>query len=194
MTRYLFTGDSVTDCGRREDPEGLGDGYVRLIAATLPDEVLNTGISGNRAVDLAARWQTDVLDHDPDVVTILIGVNDMWRRYDSDDPTTADAFEATYRGLLERTVRAGRTIILMEPFLLPVRSEQVAWLTDDLSAKIEVVRRLAGEFGTLLVPTHSALTAAALTETPVALADDGVHPTGRGHELIAELWRGVARV
>ncbi|MCU1578106.1 MAG: hydrolase family protein [Rhodoglobus sp.] len=185
----LFTGDSVTDCGRRDDPAGLGDGYVRTIAASLPDDtVINTGISGNRVRDLKARWQEDVLDHKPDVVSVLIGVNDTWRRYDEDDPTSAEAFEADLRFLLEVTVAAGRTLVLMEPFLLPVTAAQLDWRTDDLDAKIAVVRSLATEFGATLVATDSALTAQSAAAGAESLAADGVHPTARGHEAIAALW------
>jgi acyl-CoA thioesterase I len=88
----VFAGDSVTDCGRRTDPEGLGDGYVRDLWNDLGPQrpqIVNVGISGNRAVDLRERWATDVLAHEPDLVSVLIGINDTWRRYDEDDPTAA---------------------------------------------------------------------------------------------------------
>lgn len=187
----LFTGDSVTDCGRREDVDGLGDGYVRLVAASARTggaRILNTGISGNRVRDLRVRWQQDVLDHEPQVVSVLVGINDTWRRYDSGDPTGTAEFEADYRWLLESTVAPGRTIVLMEPFVLPVNTQQASWRTEDLEPKIAVVRALAAEFGAVLVPTDSTLIARAAVEVADTLADDGVHPTPRGHELIAELW------
>src|SRR5690554_5891653 len=84
-TRLLFIGDSITDCGRRQDPEGIGSGYPRLVrdylSAKDPDNapvVLNTGISGNRVTCLQERWKTDVLDLKPDVLSIKIGINDVW--------------------------------------------------------------------------------------------------------------------
>ena len=97
----LFQGDSITDCSRsRQDPAHLGAGYAMLAASWLTALVpgsglrfLNRGISGNRAKDLRARWQTDCLDLKPNWVSILIGVNDTWRRFDQNDPTTADAYD-----------------------------------------------------------------------------------------------------
>ena len=190
--RLLFIGDSVTDCGRREDPEGLGFGYVRVIAGALPDaEVINRGISGNRVPDLAARWQADLLDLAPDVLTILIGINDTWRRYDSNDPTSTEAYETGYRALLE-TVR-GVPLVLMEPFVLPIDEGQRAWHPQDLDAKIAVVHRLAEEFGATLVPLNARLTELAAAQSPEAIADDGVHPTAHGHDLIAQEWLGRER-
>lgn len=192
-TTFLFIGDSVTDCGRLDDSDGLGNGYVRVLA-TSPElagaTVINRGISGNRVVDLAARWETDVLSLRPDVVTVLIGINDTWRRYDSGDPTPADRFEHGYRALLETL---DVPLVLMEPFVLPVNAEQQRWRGEDLDEKIAVVHELATTFGAHLVPLDAALTARAVGETAAALADDGVHPTDRGHELIAGLWLDTAR-
>lgn len=185
----VFAGDSVTDCGRRTDPAGLGNGYVKdlydeLAGPTRP-RILNAGISGHRAVDLVARWETDVIAHAPDLVSILIGINDTWRRYDEDDPTSAEQFEASYRKLLD-PLRAVR-LVLVEPFLVPVDDEQRGW-REDLDPKLEVVRRLATEYGALLVPADVEFTARAAEVGPETLADDGVHPTAAGHRLLADLW------
>ena len=157
----MFAGDSVTDCGRRTDPDGLGDGYVRNLYDDLSGElgerrpaIVNAGISGHRAVDLAARWAADVLAHDPSLVSILIGINDTWRRYDEDDPTTAEDFEASYRALLDPL---SCPVVLMEPFLLPVKDGQDEW-REDLDPKLDVVRKLAVEYGAILVPTDVELT------------------------------------
>jgi lysophospholipase L1-like esterase len=110
----------------------------------------------------------------------------MWRRFDSDDPTAAAEFEAGYRDVLQRTARTGAALVLMEPFLLPVRDEQLAW-RDDLDEKIAVVHKLAAEFGASLVPLDAAF--AARDEPAIELAADGVHPTELGHSVIAERWR-----
>lgn len=186
--RLVFVGDSITDSHRdRNDARSLGDGYVAQIAATLPDaEIINVGISGNRAVDLEARWASDVSPADPDVLTIYIGVNDTWRRFDSDDETTAADFEATLRRLLDTDVVRAARIIFVEPFLLPVNDEQHGWL-EDLDGKREVVARLADEIGAGLVPLHALLTEAAGSD-PAAVAPDGVHPSDRGARLIADAW------
>ncbi|WP_235857235.1 SGNH/GDSL hydrolase family protein [Occultella glacieicola] len=186
----LLTGDSITDAGRdRDDLASLGDGYAALVAADLPDErVLNTGISGNRVVDLQARWDADVLAHTPDVLSIMIGINDTWRRYDRDDPTSARSYEAGYRDLLARSRAAGvGRILLVEPFLLALGPDQWDW-REDLDPKIAAVRRLAEEFGAEYVATDGPYAQAAARVGAAALAHDGVHPTPAGHRLLADLW------
>jgi acyl-CoA thioesterase-1 len=191
---YLFIGDSVTDCGRRDDADRqLGSGYVRRLdeafhAAGTAVSTINRGISGNRVSDLQNRWNDDCLILAPDLVSVLIGVNDMWRRYDSDDPTSAETFEAGYRDILTRLADSRAvTLVLMEPFLLPVRDEQRSW-REDLDAKIAVVHRLANDFGATLVRTDEHLTAKSEELGAAAIAADGVHPTPLGHELLAKLW------
>jgi acyl-CoA thioesterase-1 len=184
----VFAGDSVTDGGHRTDPTGLGDTYVRDIAQDLGDDrprIVNAGTSGNRAVDLVARWSTDVLAFEPSLVSILIGINDTWRRYDKNDPTTVEAFEASYRQLLD-PLRC--PLVLVEPFLLQVKPEQATW-REDLDPKIEVVRKLAREYDAILVPADVELNKLAQEVGPATLADDGVHPSAVGHQALADLWR-----
>lgn len=186
----VFAGDSVTDCGRREDPAGLGSGYVRRLAHR-PElvgwTVLNRGVGGDRTADLRGRWHDDVVDERPDAVSILVGINDTWRRYDSDDPTPLGDFERSYRAILAATVATGAALVLVEPFLVPVSDEQAAW-REDLDPKIEVVRGLATELGLPLVDADSRFAALAPTFDRGALAPDGVHPSGAGHDLLARLW------
>ncbi|MDX2967674.1 SGNH/GDSL hydrolase family protein [Kribbella solani] len=184
----VFAGDSVTDCGRRTDPDGLGDGYVRNLSVDLgasAPTIVNAGISGNRAVDLAARWATDVLAHDPSLVSIMIGINDTWRRYDEDDPTTPESFEASYRSLLDAL---SCPVVMIEPYLLPVKDGQHEWRAD-LDPKLEVVRKLAVEYAAILVPADAELTKQAASVGAATLAGDGVHPSGAGHRALAALWR-----
>jgi acyl-CoA thioesterase-1 len=183
----VFIGDSVTDCGRRDDePDYLGDGYVRLIAERLPDRrVVNVGIGGNRVVDLRDRWQIDVLEQKPDILSVYVGVNDTWRRYDSNDPTSASAFEADYRVILEQTVALAPRLVLVEPFVVPVTEEQEHW-HEDLDEKRAAVARLATAFGAAFLPLQSLMSAAAEEHGARAIAQDGVHPTELGHRLIAE--------
>ena len=190
--KAVFIGDSVTDCGRSTDPEHLGEGYVRLLAeswaTSRPDmTVINAGTSGHRVPDLEGRVQADVVDHAPQLVSIMVGINDMWRRFDDDDPTSAEEYEAGYRRLLSAVAGLGAQLVLMEPFLLPVRAEQLAW-REDLDAKIAVVHRLAAEHGAVLVHTDRDLNALAASVGAAELAEDGIHPTSRGHEAIADLW------
>jgi lysophospholipase L1-like esterase len=189
----LFTGDSITDCGRREAATApLGTGYVRMVADDLAGSndvtIINTGIGGNRAVDLASRWRFDVLDHRPDVLTIMIGINDTWRRYDSNNPTSAETFEQHYRDILTRS-RAKLTgqIVLFEPFLVEVTDAQRSW-REDLNPKIDVVRALAVEFDTELIPTDALMSTVAQQLGASAVASDGVHPTEAGHRVLADAW------
>lgn len=190
VVTILLTGDSITDCGRdRDDVSSLGNGYAALVASALPDEqVINTGIGGNRVKDLQARWEADVLAHDPAVLSIMIGINDTWRRYDSGDPTSAENYESGYRDILTRSRSAGiEQIVLIEPFLLPVREEQWSW-REDLDPKIQVVRRLAAEFGTDYLATDGPLAEVGARTGAEALAHDGVHLTEAGHRFLADRW------
>jgi acyl-CoA thioesterase I len=200
-SRVVLVGDSITDAGRRVDTEfGLGHGYAARVAGVCGRhgvEVLNRGVNGHRVVDLQARWDVDVLALEPDLVSIKIGVNDTWRRYDAGEATSVEQFEAGYRDLIDRT-RAGAPgaeIVLVEPFLVPVRAEQWAW-REDLDPKIQVVRRLAVEHGLPLVATDGpfAEAVAASGSGPQAWAYDGVHPTPAGHDLLARAWLSVVRL
>jgi acyl-CoA thioesterase I len=191
----LFAGDSITDAGRREDAEHLGDGYVRLIAQKLAgsgDRVVNAGIGGDRVRDLRARWEADVLAEKPDVLTVLVGVNDMWRRYDAGDATSAAEFRADYDAILSEAAGAGASLILMEPFLVPISDEQQAWRVEDLDEKIAVVRELAEAHGATLVGLDAVLVSAGREKGAAEIAFDGVHPTPEGHALIADEWVAAA--
>lgn len=197
-TRILFQGDSITAAGRyRLDASDLGQGYVRLINHTFntyyPDlaiECINKGVNGNRTLALKLRWKRDCIHLSPDILSLLVGINDTWRRYDLGLTTSAEKFEAHYRYLLERTLEAfpSTKIILMSPFLLPVQDEQYAWF-DDLNPKIQIVEKLAKEYHTLYIPLQSIFEANVTSEKPYSYwASDGVHPTFYGHGLIAKAW------
>ena len=193
----VFLGDSVTDCGRRAEHAPLGAGYVSIVAERMSrggaaPRIVNAGVNGNRVRDLPPRLSEDVLSHRPDVVSIDIGVNDTWRRFDRDDETPSELFEAGYREVLDALGAAGLrsgSIVFVEPFLLPVREDQVVWRAD-LEPKIEVVRKLARESGGVLVPADTVMRAAAAAgaDGGAALAPDGVHPSPAGHEIIAGAW------
>lgn len=192
----LFQGDSITDVSRsREDDSLLGNGYPMMIRSwyfsKYPEACvtfLNRGISGNRVKDLQARLEKDFIDLRPTWISILIGVNDCWRRYDRNDPTSAEEFEERYRDLLTKIRHnLGAKLILCEPFLLHVTPERAKW-REDLDPKINVVRKLSREFNTLLVPLDSVFTDAANRRTPEFWSADGVHPTAAGHALIARAW------
>lgn len=192
----LFQGDSITDAGRnRDNPMDLGRGYAHMIAglfgAAFPEKqvtFLNRGISGNRVKNLQERWEKDCLELKPKWVSIYIGINDCWRRYDRNDPTSAEQFEEGYRELLTRTrAHLGAGLILVEPFVLPVPEDRKTW-REDLDPKIHIVRELAREFNALLVPLDGLLAQASTLAPPGFWAPDGVHPTPAGHALIAKAW------
>ena len=187
----LFVGDSITDWGRDQaDPFSVGEGYVRLIADGLAAKqetrrVVNVGISGDRARDLRERWMRDVIDRAPSLLTVFVGINDTWRRYDSEDPTSVENFERDYRFVLQAAEAAlSVPVILMMPFVLPVTVQQRSW-HEDLAPKQRVVSDLAAEFGAHLIDLPTLLAAAGPADE---IAEDGVHPSAEGRRLIAAAW------
>jgi lysophospholipase L1-like esterase len=194
--KILFIGDSITDCGRsRENPKMLGNGYVMMTSASLmvkyPEHDLsfcNFGISGNRAKDLKARWTEDCIGQKPDILSILIGINDTWRRYDRNDPTETSGFADDLRHILKRTKdEIGCQIIILEPFVLPVPDDRKKW-REDIDPKINASRELAMEYADAYVPLDGIFAAASCRQKPAYWAADGVHPTIAGHMLIANAW------
>jgi len=195
----LFQGDSITDCDRdRKDDHSLGQGYPMFVSSwfqslypQLNVEFLNRGISGDRVKDLQSRWQQDCLDLKPDLLSILVGVNDTVRRYDSNDPTGTEEFKKTYQNLIKQVKKdVNPDIMLIEPFLLPVSKEQKKW-REDLDPKINVVKELAREFKTMYLPLDDLFARACKKKEPSFWAEDGVHPTPAGHFLIARAWMGT---
>lgn len=185
----VFAGDSITDSGRCADGTDVGRGYVAILARELGAfRLINAGRSGDRAVDLGARFRTDVLSHSPRIVSILIGVNDTGRRYDSDDPTSPRAFRESYEGMLSSARARGCALVIMTPFLLPMNRDQERWKAEDLDAKIAVTHELAGEFGAVLIDLQNRLGSLAHESGVAAIAPDGVHPSEAGHLAIAATW------
>ena len=192
----LFQGDSITDAGRSYwNEQDLGAGYAMVAAAWFsalyPEKgvrFINRAYSGSRVVNLRECWQEDCLALRPDWVSLLIGVNDTWRRYDRNDPTSAKDFEAAYRAILrDATEQLQARLILCEPFLLPTSPDLLSW-REDLEPKIAVVRQLAHEFNAILVP-FDGLFAQALARGPATFwAGDGIHPSLAGHGLMAQAW------
>lgn len=185
----VFIGDSVTDCGREVAPP-YGDGYVLMIANSgrLPGKIINVGTSGHRLVDLEERWERDVLAHHPTLVSVNIGINDTWRRFDGNEITTAQDFEDRYRRVLSATKAHGNPdLVLCEPFLLEVTEDLTAW-REDFDPKVAVVHKMAAEFGAKLVPFDQFFTAKAKQIPMADLAEDGVHPSELGHQMMSDLW------
>ena len=192
----LFTGDSITDSQRNvEDPGCMGKGYAAMAAGRLGVDhpslnlhFLNRGISGDRTCDLLARWDADCTDLEADWVSILVGVNNTWRRYGTDDPTSESVFEAECRELLDRVKsKTSAKLVLCSPFLLPT-DESVTRMREDLDPKIEILKNLAEECGAIWVDFDAKFIAATERQTPAYWAFDGVHPTLAGHALMADAW------
>ena len=194
--RILFQGDSITDAGRDySDYHELGQGYPKYAAELIRDrfddpkngtiEFINLGISGHRTRDLRARWQKDCIDLQPDIVSIMIGINDTWRSFDSNDPTPVEEFEDNYRYLLsEIKAHTNAKILLLEPYVLPDVPAKDAWRAD-LDPKIQAVRRLAREFADAYIPTDGLFAAACVQQEPSHWSGDGVHPNENGSRFIA---------
>ena len=188
----LFQGDSITFAGRNlDDGADMGRGYAMMAAAlfsaTYPDhgvQFINRGIGSNTVMDLRDRWQADCLDLNPSVVSILIGINDIWR------DINVGEFETTCRSLLKSTRETtGARFILIEPFLLP-GPENYAEKRVLLAAEIDIIRKLAWEFEARLVPADGLFAAEYGRREQGFWIDpqDGVHPTSAGHALLAQAW------
>ena len=191
----LFQGDSITDCGRNiDDITSLGEGYAGIVAnifhLMFPGHgvrFINKGVSGDRVKDLINRYESDFMSIKPDFISILVGINDTWRRYDSNDPVSAEEYEKNYRFLLER-IKSDLPhckIMIMEPFVLYSLSDRIQW-REDLDPKIQVTRKLAKEYADFYLPLDGIFAKAEVEEYDCKqMAEDGVHPTPIGHSIIA---------
>lgn len=192
--KLLFQGDSITDANRaREDIHNLGHGYplyaARLLKERFPDvefEFVNLGIGGNQTKDLEARMQTDIADIQPDIISILLGINDVWH-YAGKEWLDDELFEMRYRHILECVKqKTNAKLMMMEPFLIPV--EDKLFFREDLYKKIEIIRKLAREYAEVYLPTDGLLQAVYIGDEPTSYAADGVHPTAKGAEYIGKLY------
>ena len=205
-SRLVFQGDSITDMnrGRSEKDRNhyLGHSYVFLLAGRLgvemPEaklEFYNRGISGNKVADLRKRWQSDAIDMQPDILTILVGTNDVGIGFRHPErAVTPAAFEADYRYILDASRKANPELrlVLMDPFVLPsgpLQNEQAYQVRRAATDKLrEVVVRLAEEYDAVHVPLQDIFDAAAKAAAPENWIWDGIHPLPQGHELIARHW------
>jgi lysophospholipase L1-like esterase len=204
--RLLFQGDSITDGGRgrNSDPNHvLGHSYAFLIAAkygaALPERQLtffNRGISGNKVPDLINRWQKDAIELKPTVVSILIGVNDIWHPLNEGQEVSVEKYEAGYDQLLTETRAAlpEAKIILLEPFITPGRATSPKWdvWQEHLKKFQAVVAKLGAKHNAPVVKLQAAFDAACQKAPAEYWVWDGVHPTYAGNQLIADEWVRVA--
>jgi len=191
--KILFIGDSITDCGRRDANAPYGNGYVSLVRAFVtaryPERALrweNRGIGGNTVRHLAERWEQDVIAEQPDWLSVKIGINDVWRTFDSggNGAVPIDEYETTLRSLLQQAVDSTNCkLIVAEPYIIDAdRSNPMRAMMDDYG---QVARKLAAEFGAINIRTQEAFDATLATTTPEDWADDKIHPNLPGHAVIA---------
>lgn len=196
--KLLLIGDSVTDTGRAYPVgygNGLGNGYAALVDALLrtgyPERnllVLNTGIGGNTVRDLKSRWQSDVLDLKPDWLSIMIGINDVWRQFDTPEAmqpkVTLDEYEATLRELLDAAQPGLKGLVLMTPYYMSGQEDPMRALMDRYGA---VIKRLAGDYGAELVDTQAAFDRMGhhMIQSSLSNGWDHVHPNTAGSMVLA---------
>lgn len=188
----LCQGDSITDCGRnRDDHHSLGHGYVKKISDYMKYcNVINKGISGHRTIDLLERWQKDCIDLKPDIITILIGINEIWHRYKYGKVLTPSTFKTYYTKLLERIKQElpQSKILLIEPFVFPIGEYDSKW-EKDLIEEQKIVNELAKKYADDMIPMQSILNKSLEYYRMEELLPDGVHPSDLGHEIMAKAVR-----
>jgi lysophospholipase L1-like esterase len=202
----LFQGDSITDVGRnREDKAAnsqpaLGSGYAWLSAAQLlvdrPDadlKIYNRGVSGDKVFQLADRWQADCLELKPDVLSILIGVNDFWHTRKHGYEGSVEKYEGDYRALIGKTKAAlpNVKLVICEPFVLKVGEVDDAW-AEQFGTYRAAAKRVAEESGAAFVPFQTMFDLATKIAPPERWAADGVHPSSDGAALMAHWWLRAA--
>ena len=206
----LFQGDSITDArrdrrtqGQANNPRAMGDGYPMLIGCellrdhpTLGLRVFNRGISGNKVPDLQARWQADCLDMKPSVLSILIGVNDIWHKLNGRYEGTVADYQREFTELLTETRQAlpKTTIVVCEPFVLRCGAVKENWFPE-FDERRAAAKEVATAAKTLWVPFQTMFDeAVAAGSQPQYWAADGVHPSMAGHSLMAKAWRAVVGI
>jgi lysophospholipase L1-like esterase len=199
----LFQGDSITDAGRNKDdssfnsPRALGSGYAMLTSAALLEKyaslnlkIYNKGISGNKVFQLAERWDKDCLELKPDVLSILIGVNDIWHKLNGQYNGTVDVYRKDFIALLERTKKAlpNVKLIICEPYAVPgVKAVDDKWYPEFYDYQ-NAARDIADQFGATFIPFQKVYDEAQKRAPGVYWTGDGVHASFPGAQLMAQAW------
>lgn len=200
--KILFYGDSITDAGRNFNAEdgylsSYGYGYPLCVAGELlakdptKYEIINRGISGNRIVDLYARIKADVWNHQPDVISILIGINDIWHELGKKNGVDLPRFEKVFQMMIEDTLARlpNAKIVILEPFVLHgYATDEFFEEFSQIKAYAAAEKKIADKFGLDWVPLQKTLDKAARQFGAAYFLDDGVHPTVAGARLIADEW------
>ena len=192
--KFLFIGDSITDAERGG---GIGHGYVRIVRDYLlakdpahAPQVINRGVSGNKVTNLKQRWEADVLKLEPDVLSVMIGINDVWHGLKPEwrPGVEIGPYTETYRELLAQVRKQlpDCAIVLMEPTVISPPAHENG--NAPLRPYVDAVHALAGEIKAIVVPLHDVFLDAEKSRPDVKWTTDGVHPTTTGHTLIARQW------
>jgi lysophospholipase L1-like esterase len=199
----LFQGDSITDSGRNKNDKtfnnsgSLGSGYPMLAGANLLEKkanldlkIYNRGISGNKVFQLAERWDNDCITLKPDILSILIGVNDIWHKLAGNYNGTVDVYRNDYIALLERTKKAlpDVRLIICEPFAVrDVKAVDDKWYPEFYEYQ-RSSKDIAEQFGATFIPFQKVFDEAQKRAPGAYWTGDGVHPTLAGAQLMAQAW------
>jgi lysophospholipase L1-like esterase len=200
--KLLFTGDSITDCDRNNPAyQPFGNGYVHFAAYSLmakyPDleiQIINTGISGNTSTQLLNRWKKDCIDYKADIVTILIGINDLWRRYKPDKVNTAvypEQFETNYRKMIQMVLNSCQSdIIVMEPFMFC--NDENNDMFKELKHYQKICAKLASEYNITLISLQTEIDSLSGRVSSEKWSADMVHPNTWVHCWLSQRWNDIA--
>lgn len=197
MIKFLFQGDSITDCGRiRDNDDNYGYGYPNLVASEYlykkPFEIefVNRGVSGDRIVDVYSRMKKDIINLAPDYMSLLIGVNDVWHEVGEKNGVSAEKYEKIYTMLLEEIFEElpNIKIIILEPFALKGPATEAAWdvFRPEVEKRAAAAKRIAEKFKLKFVSLQDKFDAVSENNEPTYWLADGVHPTAAGNALIKD--------
>ena len=198
--KILFQGDSITDAGRARDNDvNVGRGYPLMVKASLGFEApgryefVNRGISGNRIVDVYARIKNDIINLKPDVMSILIGVNDVWHEFaESPNGVSADKYYKIYDMLIEEVKNAlpDIKIMIMEPFVLKACATEEKWdcFNSEVKKRAEMAKKIAQKYNLPFISLQDGFDKLSKNIEESYWLADGVHPTAMGHEYIKNEW------
>lgn len=199
MKTILFQGDSITDAGRvRESDCDMGKGYPLFVKAEMGYEnpekytFINKGIGGNRVVDLYARIKSDIINLKPDVMSILVGVNDVWHEIGKQNGVDADKYMRIYSMLIEEVMEVlpDIKIMIMEPFVLQGSATIDEWgrFRSEVESRAKKAKEISENYGLVFIPLQAKFDEMAQITSPDYWLRDGIHPTPMGHELIKREW------
>ena len=199
MIKILFQGDSITDCGRsREDDSNKGRGYATLVMSELgldspgKYEFVNRAVSGNRITDLYARIKADIINLKPDVMSILIGVNDVWHEISCQNGVCAEKFEKIYDMLISEVKQAlpDIKIMILAPYVTKGTATEESWdvFSSEVAKRAQAAKRIAEKHSLTYVPLQGKFDELVAKHPEPYWTREGVHPSEYGHEMIAREW------